>query len=207
MKGPEFGRIGKRLLSVLPPGFTSRGHLVFVAPVEHTYRGLLFDSSRHSRDGFYVHTVVQPMCMPEEHFVLNLGWRIGGGVVWDASSQDVFERLSAAVVREAIPFAGSISTAGDAASALGRLGKDGDPLVVRATAYAWAREGRLDAAATVLERLEQLVAPHAEEVPAKRAWLQEAHTLRQLFKTPDLLRQRLDQWAQATATNIGVSLT
>lgn len=64
-----------RVLQQRLPGTAVAGSLIYEAPLGRIVRGFYFEASSE-RDTRYVHCFVQPLYVPSEHLVLNMGGRI-----------------------------------------------------------------------------------------------------------------------------------
>ena len=97
MKNSEIAAIQRGLLPDLP-GFAQKGQMLFVSPVGHTLRGIFFDRATNPR-GFYVQILIQPLCVPEEHIIFNLGWRLRHGRTdgWNADDPQLIPELKPSI--------------------------------------------------------------------------------------------------------------
>jgi hypothetical protein len=218
MTRKEFEAIGKRLLPDLP-GFAVKGGLLFVRPVGHTLRGILFSRSIDKRT-FYVHIFIQPLFFPAEHIILNIGWRLRvrpkGPESWDADAPSLIAELSDGLRREALPFLKRIQTDRDVAEAASSVNLITGPIAHPAIAYgsvhafnqeviayALARSGDLDQARDALDRL--LGFPSNMEIPWHREADRRARAMKsQLGTDPAAALRQLDAWEAETTRNIGL---
>lgn len=201
MKQREFERIGNMLLPFLP-GFRARGGLLLQAPLDHTVRGICFDESIDPRK-FYTQILLQPLYVPSEDLIFNLGWRLGGASHrWEADAPDLVERLGNRLRQEALPFFKSASTPHDVARAVEALGKDRDPYARQAIAYSYARSGDSKNATRALDALLSLL---DEKTPWQRTMADRARSVRSLIASdPSKLVAQMDDWARETARNLQI---
>lgn len=203
MKTTEIATFGKRLLADLP-GFTVKGRMLFMLPIGHTLRGIFFDRSVNPR-GFYVQVFIQPLFVPAEHVSFNVGWRLGGSShIWNADAPGLISELDAALKREAVPFLSGVQSPQDVARAAASLQKSGDPYVQQAIAYAFARGGDVQQAATALTQLVRAL-DLKEQYPWQREMQRRAEVLKaELRDNPSVARQRLESWEVETTKQIGL---
>src|SRR5947209_27626 len=198
MKNKEFEAIGKRLLPYLP-GFTVCGNMLFIRPVGHTLRAIMFDRSIDPR-GFYVQVFLEPLFVPTNVIGFNIGWRVGGGShTWNADDPNLVAELGTALKREAFPFLSGAQTPSDVARAASSLKLSGDFYVQQAVAYALARAGNAEGAAAALEQLVRLL-----DTPVKPGWQHEmidrAMSLKaKVADDPPAAQRQLDEWEAESA--------
>ncbi len=203
MKKKEFETIGKRLLAYLP-GFSVRGDMLFIQPVGHTLRAIVFDRSIDPRR-FYVQILIEPLFVPMDLVGFNIGWRLGGGChTWSADDPDIVPELGAALKREAMPFLARVHTPRDVAHAAESLNLSKDPYVQQAIAYALARARDVEQATAALDQLVHLL-----DTPTKYPWQQEmtgrALALRaKLSSDPVAAERQLDAWEAESVSNLGL---
>ncbi len=205
MKNSEIAAIQRGLLPDLP-GFAQKGQMLFVSPVGHTLRGIFFDRATNPR-GFYVQILIQPLCVPEEHIIFNLGWRLRHGRtdLWNADDPQLIPELSLALSREALPFLSSIESPRDTATAAVSLRKSGDPIVQQAIAYAFARAGDVPEAVKALGRLREQL-EETQQYRASHEDLRRAEALElELVSDPSEARRRLESWEAETAKKLAVA--
>src|SRR5436309_2435201 len=121
MTTKEFLAIEKRLLPQFP-GFTTKGALMFIQPLDHTLRGFHFEPSAFSKKGFYVNMFFLPLCVPIEHVHFTFGHRVGPNKRWSADQPDLEVTLGLEMLKE-VSFLISLRTANDVARALEPLTK------------------------------------------------------------------------------------
>jgi len=203
MKTTEIATFGKRLLADLP-GFAAKGQMLFMRPIGHTLRGIFFDRSVNPR-GFYVQIFIQPLFVPAEHVAFNVGWRLGGSShIWNADAPGLISELDAALKREALPFLSGVQSPQDVARAAASLQKSGDPYVQQAIAYAFARDGDAQQAATALTQLVRTL-DLKEQYPWQREMQRRAEVLKaELQDNPLVARQRLESWEVETTKRLGL---
>lgn len=140
------------------PGFAAHEGLMFINPIGHTLRAISFDRSSADRTGFYAHVLLQPLCLPLDHLVLNAGWRLGCDTrLWRLSLPAAEADLASSVVSVAGPYLTPLRTPNDVATALQASNKLGDATVVQMMAYTLARAGDISRATEALEQLQNML--------------------------------------------------
>jgi len=155
MKNKDFAALAQRLLPDLP-GFAVKAPLVFIAPMNHTLRGLCFESHSYEQKLFYVWVFFLPLCVPRKHVSFELGKRIGGDR-WNADAPDIIRELGIALKREALPFLSPIESPRDVAQAAKSLRLPQNPHVQQSIAYALASAGAIGEAIAALDELTHLL--------------------------------------------------
>lgn len=198
MTNKEFENIGKEL-AVHFPGFVARGQLLFTRPVGAILRAIFFDRSIDKR-AFYVQVFAQPLFVPSKHVWFNVGWRLGGGShTWDADHPTAIEELRKTLKLDALPFLSKINSPAQLALAGESLAKPADIGVQQAIAFAYARAGASEKAATAFDRLVNLM----ETTEFWKEELKRARTLRsQIVSDPDSVQRQLDAWEAETTKNL-----
>jgi len=206
MKKKECEQLGKKLQIELP-GFTVRGWMMFMEPIGHILRAIVFDTSQWTADQFYVHVIAQPLFVPTENLVLSLGWRLGGGChSWDRRSPNLLKDLANALQREAMPFLTRIKSPVDIAQTARIIGVkspgEGGPYIQEAIAYGFAYEGDTAQAIRWLDAMEPSLDVHV-------GWQRETARRTQLLKhkllaDPLDARQQLETWENETVKHLGL---
>jgi hypothetical protein len=153
---------------------------------------------------FYVNVFLQPLFIPEQHYVLNAGWRLGGGAhAWNAAAPGVLGDLRQALTREALPFLEPIKSPRDVALATTRLHQSADPIVQRIVAYGFARNGDISQATRAIDQLLTLLSGD------DRQWVlemyEQAADLRAaLLEDPARAERQLLTWEAQTAKALGL---
>lgn len=203
MNRREFEAIGRSLLPELP-GFTVNKSWLLMVPIGHTLRAIVFDSSGFDKDLFFVHVVLQPLCVPAKHVGLNLGWRIGGGSHrWDSRSPTIRRDLAEGLKRDAVPFLDRARSVSGVVKAIESLDRMGDPYVRQAMAYALLKDGQTARASYELAQLTRML---DIRVPWQREMVERANLLREMIvigvaKAQDQLRQ----WELQSIGNLGLA--
>jgi hypothetical protein len=192
MTKKERAALGKRVCKDLV-GFCVKGPLLFVCPVDHTLRGIYFDSSSFDKKRFFVQIFLQPLFVPAPTLAFNLGWRLGGDAhFWTSDAPDADQALIVAIKDKVIPFFGAVQATTDLIAAARQLGKTADPYVKQVVAYAYAREGD---ATRAQAQLEELANPVGLDTAWKRDIAERASLLRRLLRSsPSAGTQQLDHW-------------
>jgi hypothetical protein len=204
MKTADFTRLCCHVLPALP-GFLMKGRMLFVSPLSHTLRAVLFERSLDPR-AFCVQVFIQPLSVPTRHIAPSAGWRLGGGChTWNADSPTLDSLLKRALAQDALPFLSKILTPIDAAEAAISMRKSGDPFVQQAIAYSLARGGDVERAnrelATLIDRLNARDHPY----PWQREMIERAEVLvGELRDDPTGAQKRLRAWEAATAKALGL---
>lgn len=204
MTSKDFLSLGKQLLPAMP-GFAIKGPLMFLPPVDHTLRGLCFESHSHEARFFYVQMFFQLLCVPTNHVVFTFGKRLGGGngKRWDADDPSLGAGLTSAIQKEALPFLAALRTPKDTAAAARLLtGESKNPNLHQAIAYALARAGETTAAT---DELDNLLSLSSSAVAWERDIASRAQMLRaKLVENPADAQQQLETWESETAKNLGL---
>lgn len=152
MTNKELMAIGRRVLVDLP-GFSVAGQLLVLEPLLHTVRGIFFDRSINPR-AFYAEVLLQPLYVPSEHFVFNIGWRLGGGChTWCADDPEMALELIQAIRDEALPFLSQVNTPNDVVNATRSLNRPADTVGQRAIAYSLILSGEVREAGAIIDQL------------------------------------------------------
>ena len=77
MKGREFERLIKKHLLPHLPGFKVKKAELFIYPINYLLRAFSFESSQFDRNRFTVYVFVQPLYIPDDGVVFNIGDRLG----------------------------------------------------------------------------------------------------------------------------------
>jgi hypothetical protein len=193
LKNRDFAQLAKQLLPDLP-GFGLKVPLMYIQPVEHTLRGICFESHSYDAKLFYVWVFFLPLFVPTKHVIFNLGQRVRGrgGERWDSDSPNLISDLRQAIKQEALPFLGGLRSARDVAIAAQSLGRSQDLYVQQAIAYALAYARETDRA---VKALEKLVSAADISVPWQREIAERAKDLRVSLSTnPFEALSKLEAW-------------
>ena len=201
MTNKELSALSARLQRYLPDCEAKVG-LLYLTPVRHTLRGVLLNRSGDHR-AFYVTVFLQPLFVPADHIVLNLGWRLGGGShTWNADADGVLDDLAARLRGEAWPFLSPIESVDDVVVAIRKLNKPADGYAQQALAYSLARAGCTQEAINELERFVGGLNP---EIKWQREAADRAIRLISLLTADDAEAQRqLRAWEEQTARSLGL---
>lgn len=91
MKANQVMRLVKQYILPHLPGFQiKRSSYLYATPVEMILRGFYFQTSYLDRTAFTVWVFVQPLYIPKEHVVLNIGGRLG----WLKKDEDIWWQWS-----------------------------------------------------------------------------------------------------------------
>lgn len=198
MKAPERTRISKTLRGVVP-GLVEKGRMLLFTPRGRILRGFYLEDAS-ATDACYLWVFVQPLYVPADSVVLNLGKRLGGGArTWKSRGED--DALIAAAKNEGLSFVAGLASARDLADWEALRGQT-DPYAQETLACSLIAAGRFADGIRALERLEQAMAGGA-------FWMQEvgarAAQLRRLVEAdPARAIEQLARWEMETATHLGV---
>lgn len=125
MRNTDCFRLAKALLPKLPEFVTNKKDILFIAPIAHTVRGFLFESSAYTKEDFYFWWFFSPLVVPSKGIHLSYGRRLnvpGGDAGWRSDMEELPERLYAAMQPMALPLLRSIKTVQDTIDAICRRG-------------------------------------------------------------------------------------
>lgn len=123
MKSKDFNKLAKDILPRLD-GYRVKGAMIFSMPVGHILRGVSFESSSHDAGAFYMWTFFQPLCVPVEYLVFNLGFRLAddlGQNRWSVERPDLINAVGDSIIRHAVPYLKKVETAKGAADVADNL--------------------------------------------------------------------------------------
>jgi hypothetical protein len=203
MTNKQFVALEKELLSSLP-GFSIRGSLMFLPPVEELLRGFSFEGSSFDKTSFYVSVFVLPLCVPTAHLYFNFGDRVRhgrGADRWSIERPHLVEELGAAVRRQAQEFLRPVESLKDFV----RVAKSfslNNPHTRAAIAFSLIRIGEFKKGASVLNEL-------LRQLDLKSDWQREmaerAESLRgKLILNPTEAQRQLETWEAESAKELGV---
>jgi len=203
MKTSELTKLGKILLPALP-GFALRGKLLLLEPLGHTLRGIFFAGSIDPRS-FYVQVFLQPLFVPANHFVFNVGWRLGGeSHSWKADEPRLQSSLTTALQREALPFLSRVQSLSDVVLCAQSLRESGDPYVQQAIAYSFARNEDIVQATDALTALIELLKRRGDYAWQHEMARRAASLKKQLQDAPSDAQRMLEGWESDTAKKLGL---
>lgn len=200
MKNKDFTELAKRLLPDLP-GFAVKAPLMFIPPVQHTLRGLCFESHSYERNLFYLWVFFQPLFIPTKNIILTFGKRIGNDR-WNRDSPDLVHELGDALKHELQSFLSPIESPLDVAQAAKSLQLHQNPNVQQVIAYALARAGEVDKA---VAELDVLLAMLDQKVPWQMEMSERANALASLLLSdPPIAQKQFDAWEAESIRNLGL---
>lgn len=205
MKIKDFVLLETRLLERFP-GFTIKGQLMFMIPLEHTLRGFHFDGSSFDKKSLYVDAFFMPLCVPTEHVHFTFGRRVRdkGGDRWNADDLH-FEAALESAMQEEVPFLARLRTAKDVASALEPLTRPNDagyvnPHCYEALAYTLVQAGETTAAANVIDTLLKRANPTViweSEIASRSRIIRD-----KLTEKPEKAQEQLAVWESENIRNL-----
>jgi len=205
MNKSEFNAIEKRLAAHLS-GFSFRGRLMFLAPVESVLRGFCFEPSGFAKDVFYLWAFFQPLFVPAKEIRFTFGRRLENGRRWRKDERDLESALLSGIKVE-VPKLQALHNTEAVASALERFTKPNavgyvNPHCREAFAYSLIRAGQVENANQVLRTLINSIdttVTWQREIESRAACLREI-----LLKQPQDAIEQLTAWEAETARNLGL---
>jgi hypothetical protein len=204
MRYSDAYRIAHVLLPQLPGFVTNKKDVLFIAPIGHTLRGFLFESTPGGREDFYFWWFFMPICGPDEDLHLGYGNRLnvpGGHAGWRTDMDRLPEKLLMAMRPMALPLLRSIHTIQDTIAAIrSRYGTQatGDVNVLEDLSCLQILDGRFAEARRTLDSLIEL-----EHGTDRRQWIldiiERAKGLREkLVEDPSLAVAQVREWQDFT---------
>lgn len=200
MKAKDFAELEKRLLPNFP-GFTIKGKLLFVSPVERTLRGFHFEPSAFSQKDFYVNMFFLPLCVPVKRAHFTFGHRIGSEKRWSRDEAGLEANLASEMQKET-PFLASLRTPKEVARALEPLSKRLNPHCHEAFAYSLIQAGEIKAAEQALDNLLKLIdttVPWQKEIASRAQLVRD-----KLRRNVEEAQKQLDVWENETVSSLGL---
>lgn len=197
MKRGEINRVAQGIRASQPE-FEQKGRLLVAKPRGRILRGLYLENSSDPTR-IYVWVFVQPLYVPGQHVVFNLGKRLGGGAkTW---TLDGMMGLLAAVQKEARPFLEGISSP-EALLKWDFIHAYSGHFREQACAYSLVALGRMSEGSQALRRL-------AHALAGGRPWMieiaREAERLAELADhDPKAAQELLTRWESETACALGI---
>ena len=200
MKKKELEKIGKELSRRLP-GFTAKGDLVVMCPINTVLRGICFDGSGFDKRGFYVQVFFLPLCTPTHELYFSMGQRLrtlghNPGQMWSIDMPGLADELEEAVRKDALPFlakAESLESMIDVLKTSAKTNFYG----LRAMAYSLARLGRFTEAVEELSRAVAMLGTRNWEVDLA---VEASQLKKDILENPELALARLERWESETRT-------
>ena len=195
-------KLTEQFLQHLPDDFATDGAILFLSPIAHILRGVLVNRSSDPQV-FYLEVFVQPLFLPSAHVVLNLGWRLGGGLKrWRIDEQGVIEAAAQRIRDEVVPVLRPIDRPEALITAISERKIVGGSYSDEVVAYALAQGGRRDEAVDALNLLE---ASYDPSIVWQKEAAARAHSLRETLVTaPDRAQRMLSQWEARTVEKLGL---
>lgn len=205
MKNSEFIAIEKRLAAHLS-GFSIKGTLMFLVPIESVLRGFCFETSGFAKDTFYLWVYFQPLFVPAKQINFLFGHRLKNGGRWRNDEPDLESALLLSMKTE-VPKLLELHNAETVASALEPFIKPNavgfvNPHCREALAYALVRAGQIERASQVLSIL-------VNSIDTTVAWqleiLSRAAGIREILSNrPQDAIEQLTAWEAETTRNLGL---
>ena len=204
MKKREVQILYKAMLPQLPMFVTDGRKLLLLAPIGHTLRGVLIDSSAYSKEDFYLHWFFMPMCTPIDYLVLSYGDRIDQPDVdtgWNSQDPDVVRKLIQVVQKEALPQLLKLKTSDAVIAEIQARAGDRDVNALIDIAYLYILEKRFGEAKANLEKITVM------DMSNDRKWVkdigeQARFMLNELRSNPKVAFEKVRKWQDDIFKNL-----
>jgi hypothetical protein len=161
VKGPQLKRLVEQHLLPHLPGFLYGRRLLYQRPVAPLLRGILFDSSGFTAEGFYLDVFVMPLCTePQDSIVLSHGRRLEPQWIDLVPGEEAkgMARAREAIIREALPYLDQRdSLAAFVATDRARIARGNNPPELLDLACSYLFLGEAGEAQRTLQRIIRLV--------------------------------------------------
>jgi hypothetical protein len=154
MKKTAFQRFALKHVVPQMAHFTVQGNLIYQMPVGEVLRAFLFDSSSHDPQTFNPTAFVQPLYVPADHIVMNLGERLPG--VWKLRELDdltLGKRLVETMKQHGVPLFDALGTPKKIADHCEEYAQSKDYYRKQACAYSLVLVGETQKALIFLDEL------------------------------------------------------
>lgn len=204
MKACELKRLYRDALQQRLPDYTCQGKLLYHTPLEWLLKGFYFESSAFNKS-FTVECFIQPLYIPKDSFVFNIGCRLGTNVGrWfepdELQTPSRLKELWDLIERQGLLFHAPVETPADLVTVLQADTRTANPQHQEAVAYSLC----LDSNATdhdvrvALSGLKDMLQPDL-----KTRWIRAMHDratqlLIAFDKSPETARRILASWAAHT---------
>jgi len=204
MKTGELQTLYQEHLHAWLPGYVRRKHLLFHFPVELLLKGFHFESAAFDRS-FTIECFIQPLYIPREHLVFNIGRRLGGrSGRWFEFHQiqkpQGLEELCELLENQGLPFHRLIESPADLVT---MLRSDTAPITVarqEAIAYLMCLDDLADhdEVRTAFNGLRKLLEPDMQTKWVQVMDVRATQLLGAINRSPKAARELLLDWAART---------
>jgi hypothetical protein len=205
MKKRQFESLCKQLLPHLP-GFSCKGWLLFMKPINHILRGFCCDDSGLDSTKFAVTTFCLPLYVPTDHITFLFGDRLrndrGCEIWWDINDGNLTSQLLARIEGQGIPYLSKMDDPRRLEEVAHDLPSTQEGYKWETIAYSLARAGDIDQAVAALEQLVNLL---DKKISWQRDMADRSQVLKaKLVENPSEAQQQLEAWEAESARNLGL---
>jgi len=216
MKASDLMKAVRRHILPLLPGFKYKPTtILYATPAELVLRAFYFQTSYLDRDAFTVWAFAQPLYVPYDHLVLNIGGRLGwlhkGKDIWwrwrpnDAElEKQVMHEIYWYIQKYGLPFLDRVRTPSDVIWWIDK--KSGNPKDVHyqeAKAYSYILTGNCDRAQRILPRLYTELRQDEPNYPWMGEMAERVSLIQSLLEqSPEAAIQQLHEWRKWTLTKL-----
>jgi hypothetical protein len=204
MRHSDAYRLSKQLLPHLQGFTTNKKDILFIAPIDQTLRGFLFETSGYKKENFYFWWFFMPIGRPIDHLTLSYGARLdipSGHASWRIDMDNLPEKILSSMRPMALPFLQSIHTHQHVIDAIHkRAGKQAqtDTNILDDMSCIQILNGRYEEARRTLDSL--ILQEFGDD---RRQWILDivarAKSLREkLLKDPNLAFAQVREWQDFT---------
>jgi len=215
MKGREFEKLIKKYLLLHLPSFKVKKTELFLYPINYLLRAFSFESSQFDPYNFTIYVFVQPLYVPDDCIVFNIGSRLGimaglGDKWWDYTPEResiIMDEILSLMKQHGVPFLQRIQTPQDLVEEIKRRFPEEDypdSYYNEIIAFSLILAGKFEEALQELNRLIYVL----KEDPELREW--EIERMKRAERLRDMLMedkkeeaiQLLKEWTVYTARNL-----
>lgn len=192
MRQKEFQVLSRKYLLPHLPVFEVKGDLLIIPPIKYLLRGFCFQPSAFDRKSFNVQTFVQPLYIPKEYIVFNIGFRLGkltrkGEEWWEITPENEAEVMTDVLHLmkvEGLPFLNRLETPEDIATELQKDSPNESRLIIdsQTIAYSLILAGKYAEGLKELNRFIFLLSEEDELREWEKVLLERAILLRDTLK-------------------------
>ncbi|GEM_PF-7104002 len=118
MKGKLVTKLFSKYFSLELPDYCNKGGLIYYNNLDYYLKGLWFESSSFSAETFTIEVFIQPLVIPADGYILNIGSRLGvlddrRDIWWTYSKEketEIVKDIMHRIKRDAQPFFNKFST-------------------------------------------------------------------------------------------------
>lgn len=203
--------VKEHILPSLPNFRVKRSSCLYVTPVEMIWRAFYFQTSYLDPEAFTVWAFAQPLYVPYEHIVLNIGGRLGWlwrdkDIWWriqlgDADSErDTMQDVLWYIQKVGLPFIESMQTPKDIIYWIQKKsGNPNDEHYQEVIAYSYVLLGDYKRALHIVDRLISTLNRHKEDYPWMFEMEERVNLIKDLLQqSPEAAVQQLCEWRNWT---------